>query len=287
MKKLFAIVLSVLMLAGCTLAKPGASGQDQLTGFFLTVSRKEGDTIVDYWDAEAAGMDFLSDHYMAGQKLYAEKREGDPLEYVFPEGCGLYAFSFDALDGSGEPLYRSSDSSPEIDTRVEYHVGSTTACRINATIYGEKGSNVVIAMNPVYQTPDGELYALSAEPVSVEVGSMEGFKLTQSQEGSDGEGCALELTVEHVVLPETYIIIEMNEENQPLRQSEYAPEAMPEVYTPGADAAYLILEARDGEDTTRTVYSPGDEVAEMDTYYPGEYGLCIKGYTRIEWEGVK
>jgi len=25
----------------------------------------------------------------------------------------------------------------------------------------------------------------------------------------------------------------------------------------------------------------------MDTYYPGEYGLCIKGWTRIDWEGAK
>ena len=286
MKKLFAIVLAVLMLAGCTLAQPGVSGQDQLTGFFLTVSRKEGDTIVDYWDADAAGMDFLSNHYMAGQKLYAEKREGEALEYVFPEGCGLYAFSFDALDENGEPLYRSSDFSPEIDAHVEYHMGSTTACRINATIYGEKGSDVVIAMNPVYQTPDGALYALSAEPVSVEVGSMDDFKLSHSQEGADGEGCALALTVEHVVLPETYIIIEMSGENQPLRQTEYAPENMPEQYISGSDAAYIILEAA-GETTTRTVYSPGDEGSEMDTFYPGQYGLCIRGYTRIEWEGAK
>lgn len=286
MKKLLAIVLIVLMLTGCTLAQPGKTGEDRLTGFFLTVSYKDGDTIVNHWDAEAAGMDFLSDHYMAGEKLYAEKLEGDPMEYAFPEGCGLYAFSFDALDENGETLYRSSDFSPEIDSHVEYHVGSTTACRITASIYGEKGSNVVIAMNPVYQTPDGELYALSAEPVSVEVGSMEDFKLFQSQEGSDGEGCALELTVEHVVLPETYIIIEMSEENQPLRQNEYTPGALPETYTPGADAAYLILEAA-GETTTRTVYSPGDEAAAMDTYYPGEYGLCIKGYTTIDWEGAK
>ena len=60
---------------------------------------------------------------------------------------------------------------------------------------------------------------------------------------------------------------------------------MPEEYVPGADAAYIILEARDGEATTRTVYSPGDEGSVMDTFYPGQYGLCIKGYTRIEWEG--
>lgn len=287
MKKLFAIILAVCLLSGCSLATTEKRGEDALTGFFITVSRKEGDTVVDIWDREATGMDFISNHYMAGQRLYAEKIEGDPIKYVFPEGCGLYGFSFDALDENGETLYRSSDFSPEIDTRLEYHAGSSTACRIYAAIYGEKGCDTIVAVNPVYQTADGEIYVQSEEPISVEVGSMGGYIWNAKAERTDGSGCELKLQIENVVLPECYVIIEMDAENQPLRQNEYAPEAMPEDYIPGADAAYIILEARAGEDTTRTVYSPGDEGAVMDTYYPGFYGLCIKGYTRIEWEGAR
>ena len=66
MKKIIAIMLAMLMLTGCTLAKPGKSGQDKLTGFFVTVSYKDGDTMVDAWDEEAAGMDFISNHYLEG-----------------------------------------------------------------------------------------------------------------------------------------------------------------------------------------------------------------------------
>ena len=285
MKKLLTIVLALILLSGCSLATSEKRGEDTMRGFFLTVSMREGDSIVDIWDEEATGMDFISNHYMAGRRLYAEKREGDPIEYVFPEGCGLYGFCFDALDENGEALYRSSDFSPEIDAHVAYHAGSSTACRINATVYGQRGSDVVIAANPIYQTADGELYVQSEEPISLEVGSMDGYKWLQSQERADGEGFALELAVESIVLPERYVIIEMSGENQPLRQTEFDPEAMPEEYVPGADAAYIILEARDSEATTRTVYSPGDEGSVMDTFCPGQYGLCIKGYTRIEWEG--
>lgn len=285
MKRLFAIILAVCLLSGCSLAQEGQRGGDRLTGFFITVSRKEGDTIVDYWDEEATGMEFISNHDQAGKKLYAEFiGTPDEVFYRFPEGCGLYGFTFDALDENGEPLYRSSDASDEVDMHVAYHVGSETACRITATIYGEKGCDAIVAVNPVYQTADGAVYVLSDQPISIDVGTMGGYKWFRTVERTDGNGCALELSIENVVLPERYIILEMSVDNTVLKSTEYAPDAMPEGYIPGPDTAYIMLEAA-GEQTVRTVYSPADESAVMDTYYPGSYGLCIKGYTRIEWEG--
>ena len=284
MKRIFALMLAICMLAGCSLAKPGKSGQDKLTGFFVTVSHKDGDTMVDLWDADAAGMEMISNHYLAGQKLYARRMEGDPVVYEFPEGCGLSCFSYHVEEEGQEP-YRSNTISPEIDAHLGFYAGTEMPYRMDAVVYGTRDSDAVICMNPVYQTPDGEVYVLSDKPMSYDVATMDGCSATISQTGEDG--CTATLTIRHVVLPENYVIIEMNEENQPLRQAEFAPGGLPETYVPGADAAYLILEARAGEDTTRTVYSPGDESIAMDTYRPGQYGLCIKGYTRIEWEGTK
>lgn len=283
MKRILAIILAVCVLSGCSLAKPGKSGQDHLTGFFVTVSYKDGDTMKDHWDENATGMEMISNHNLAGEKLYAEFIGSNPVVYRFPEGCGLSCFSYDVEEEGQEP-YRSNTISPEIDAHLGFYAGTEIPYRIDATIYGTKDTNAVICMNPVYQTPDGSVYVLSDEPLSYDVATMDGCANTITQTGEDG--CTASLTIRHVVLPETYIIIEMSEENQPLRQNEYTPGALPETYTPGADAAYLILEAA-GETTTRTVYSPGDEAAAMDTYYPGEYGLCIKGYTTIDWEGAK
>lgn len=283
MKRIFALILAVCMLAGCSLAKPGKSGQDKLTGFFVTVSHKDGDTMRDHWDADATGMEMISNHDLAGQKLYARRIEGNPVVYEFPEGCGLSCFSYDVEEG--QESYRSNTISPEIDAHLGFYAGTEMPYRMEATVYGTRDSDAVICMNPVYQTPDGEVYVLSDKPMSYDVATMDGCSASISQTGEDG--CTATLTIRHVVLPEKYVIIEMNEENQPLRQAEFAPGELPETYTPGADAAYLILEARAGENTTRTVYSPGDESTAMDTYRPGPYGLCIKGYTRIEWEGAK
>ena len=284
MKRIFALLLAICMLAGCSLAKPGKAGQDKLTGFFVTVSHKDGDTMVDLWDADAAGMEMISNHDLAGQKLYAQRMEGDPVVYEFPEGCGLSCFSYHVEEEGQEP-YRSNTISPEIDAHLGFYAGTEMPYRMDAVVYGTRDSDAVICMNPVYQTPDGEVYVLSDKPMSYDVATMDGCSVAISQTGEDG--CTATLTICHVVLPENYVIIEMNEENQPLRQAEFVPGELPETYVPGADAAYLILEARAGEDTTRTVYSPGDESTAMDTYRPGPYGLCIKGYTRIEWEGTK
>lgn len=284
MKRIFALILAVCMLAGCSLAKPGKSGQDKLTGFFVTVSHKDGDTMRDHWDADATGMEMISNHDLAGEKFYARRIEGDPVVYEFPEGCGLSCFSYHVEEEGQEP-YRSNTISPEIDAHLGFYAGTEMPYRMDAVVYGTRDSDAVICMNPVYQTPDGEVYVLSDKPMSYDIATMDGCSASISQTGEDG--CTATLTIRHVVLPENYVIIEMNEENQPLRQAEYVPGELPETYTPGADAAYLILEARAGEDTTRTVYSPGDENTAMDTYRPGQYGLCIKGYTRIEWEGAK
>ena len=284
MKRIFALLLAICMLAGCSLAKPGKSGQDKLTGFFVTVSHKDGDTMRDHWDADATGMEMISNHDLAGQKLYARRIEGDPVVYAFPKNCGLSCFSYYVEEEGREP-YRSNTISPEIDAHLGFYAGTEMPYRMDAVVYGTRDSDAVICMNPVYQTPDGEVYVLSDKPMSYDVATMDGCSASISQTGEDG--CTATLTIRHVVLPEQYVIIEMNGENQPLRQAEYVPGELPETYTPGADAAYLILEARAGENTTRTVYSPGDESTAMDTYRPGQYGLCIKGYTTIFWEGAK
>lgn len=293
MKKVFVIILGVCLLAGCALASPGTAGSDELTGFLVTVSLKDGDTVTDLWNEEAAGMEPINLHYLKGQKLYARRIEGDPVRYEFPEGCGLSCFSYDVFADDPNESYRSNTISREIDVRLEYHAGSTTAYRMDAVLYGTEDTNAIIEMNPVYQTPDGEVYVLSDEPASFEVATMDGCSsfLTQEAAADKGyttyQGSTVKLTIQHVVLPEVYVIIEMDEHNQPLRQIEYAPGDLPETYTPGADAAYLILEAQDGENTVRSVYSPADASDVMDTYYPGQYGLCIKGYTRIQWEGME
>lgn len=296
MKKIFAIILAMCMLSGCTLAAQLPGGQpmdDELTGFLLTVSLTDGETATDIWDTEALGMEPLHLIGMEGEKLYAKRVGGEPVTYAFPEGAGLSCFCYYVFSDVEGESYRASTNDPELaDVTREVHVSSGATNYLEATVYATADSNAVLYLNPVYQTPEGEVYALGTAPMGIDAASMDGYAQTLTQETKIqmGEqtslGGTVKLTIRHVTLPEHYTVIEMDADNQPLRQSTYAPDAMPETYIPGADAAYLILEAA-GETITRTVYSPDDADQRMDTYYPGQYGLCIKGYTVIKWEGAE
>lgn len=287
MKKLIALLLTLCVLAGCTLATDTQRGRGELVGFFLTISRENPDgTETEIWDQEAAGMGYLSDYTRTGQKLWAKKiGKGKDTTYEFPAGCGLSSFRYDIYEDGGLSA-RTNTASPEIEAPVIYHVGDPGMMEMNATVYAPQGMNAVVCMNPVYQLGDGEIYALSDRPIGCVVDGEQGWTTYLNQESGD-MGAKISVTVEYVILPETYVITEMDARNLPLRQAEFAPGELPECYTPGADAAYLLLEARAGENTTRTVYSPGDQIRAMDTYYPGAYGFCIKGYTKIDWEGAK
>ena len=293
MKKLIALILSLMMLTGCSLATAGTAGRHELVGVFVTVSREENGEKVDIWDEDAAGMKMISRHDLAGQKLYAKRVEGEPVSYEFPAGCGLSAFVYDVYDENGNS-FRSGTFSPEMDVQnVAYFAGDPSRYELEAVIYAMPDAKLYIQVNPVYQNPDGEVYVLSDKPTSYMVAGGEGYSaiLTQDYQADKGyttyENSEIKLTLKYATLPQGYTVLEMDENHQLLRRAEFAPGELPETYTPGADAAYIILEAQAGEDATRTIYSPGDANAQMDTYYPGGYGLCIKGYTTIDWEGAK
>lgn len=293
MKRIIAIVMTLMMLSGCSLATPGTAGQHELVGVFVTVSREENGERVEFWDEEAAGMKMISRHDLAGQKLYARKVEGEPVSYEFPAGCGLSAFVYDVYDGNGDS-YRSGTYSAEVDVQnVAHYAGSPSRYELEAVIYATPDAKLWLQVNPVYQSPDGEVYVLSDKPTGYMVEGGEGFAaiLTQDYKVDKGyttyENSTVKLSVEYVTLPQSYVVLEMDEAHQLLRRAELAPGELPETYTPGVDTAYIILEVQAGENTTRTIYSPGDASTVMDTYYPGEYGLCIKGYTTIFWEGTK
>lgn len=296
MKKLIAILLAVCLLSGCSLAQGSDDNivtDHELTGMFLTLTVNNGDgTITDVWDSEKAGMEPLHLFSMEGRKLYAQRVEEDGMVcYEFPEGLGLSCFAYYVFSDEEGESYRSNTTDPELsDCSRSMHVSDGTTNTLEATIYATKDANVALHMNPVYQTPEGEVYALGTAPGGWDAASMYGCSETLTQEtrikmGDETvNGGTVKLSIERVVLPEKYIIIEMSGDNNVLKTTEYAPDAMPETYAPGADTAYILLEAA-GEQTLRAVYSPADEIAVMDNYYPGQYGLCIKGYTRIEWEG--
>ena len=310
MKKFIVWILAACLLSGCQLATlstgDGLPVNDQLVGMYITMSGDDTSNIP-AWDEEAMGMEPLHTFQSQGKKLYAQRVEtpdvtddgvSDPRQnWQFPGDYGLTFITFYEPDDSLYGGFWNYVNDPELSGGRK-HVKSSddgTSIELEAIVYVAdtvKLHELTLYLNPVYQTPEGEIYALGTAPMGYDAASMYGNSETISQETSttlpDGiktTGGSVTLRMEKVVLPEVYVILEMDEHNQVIRTNEYTPEEMPETYTPGADAAYVILESRGTEKTVRTVYSPDDEVAVMDTFSPGRFGICIKGYTRISWEG--
>lgn len=319
-KKLFALLLTIIciMSTGCSLAAEGTKEagdvpvtEDQLVGMLITMdhfleSTEEAYIQMPLWNAQTSGMEDPL-HYASnqGKRLYAAvaDREYPTQEgtytskvYEFPEGTGIAHMAFLVRENGEDESYWSGNTSEEISD-VKRHFITTdgvSSIELSGTIYvSTEASDLALYLNPVYQTKDGEVYALGTYPMGYQAVSMGGTTETTTQEinASIGEietsGSTVSLTIEVIDLPEKYLILEMSEDNQVLKTTEFVPEEMPERYVPQIGTAYLVLEAHSGEGVARTVYSPSDTSKRMESFYPGDFGICIKGYTEIEWEAEK
>ena len=317
MKRLFSLmVVMCMMLTGCTLAQDGEAPQDamptdQLIGMLITVDYllgEEPDIYEDLpiWNPESSGMaDPI--HYASnvGKRLYAElvpeeyEVDGEihtTMTYRFPEGTGIPHMSFLVLENGERENYWSFVDSPEI-SGVNRHLKTTdegSFIELSAVIYVDaRATDLVLHLNPVHQTREGEVYALGTYPMGFHAVSMSGCPQTLSQtvETSIGEikvsGGSVTLEIQAVNLAEKYVIIEMDGENSAVCATEYAPEEMPKVYEPREETRYLLVEAHHDKGITRTICDRNDENARIQSFYPSDYGILIQGWTSIEWEGSK
>lgn len=312
-KRFFALLLVlVYLMSGCSLASTESGSQtpemeDQLVGMLITMdhfleSTEEAYIEMPLWNAQSGMEEPI--HYITneGKRLYTELTEQEyeadgeiytTKTYEFPEGTGIPYMAFLVQKEGENENYWSYASGPEV-SGGERKINVTddgTNIEISGTIYvDENAVDLSLYLNPVYQNAEGEVYALGASPVGFHAVSMSGCTQTISQQtsASIGEirtsGGTVTLLIEAVKLPDSYVVLEMDKDHQLVNKMEYAPEEMPETYVPAASTAYIVVEGRSGEAVTRNVYSPGDESARIESFFPAEFGICIKGYTEIQWE---
>ena len=317
MKRLFALMIVIcVMFTGCSLAQEkeqedAGLATDQLVGMLITMDyfdNGEKDIYEDLpiWNPESSGMaDPL--HYASnqGKRLYAtlvpEEYEVDgethtTMNYVFPEGTGIPFMNFLVLENEEHENYWSFADSPEISVTNRHLkvVDEESSFELSGTIYVDaRATDLVLNLNPVHQTPEGEVYALGTFPAGFHAVSMSGCPQTITQKvdttiGSEKvSGATVTLEIHTVNLPEKYVILEMSQESTVLASGEYTPKEMPRTYFPGEGTAYLILEAHHDKGITRTVCDRNDELARIQSFEPSDFGILIQGWTSIDWEGSK
>ena len=290
MKRIMAIILAVLMLAGCQLAseeKKDDRAQDKLVGMFLTFEHLNLD-----FDMEG----LLEDH--------PEALHGDGVVVSDPEFV-QYAGKLPVTvsdDGWVVPGYEGlsfgrlvkEDYSTTIASEAVSEVNSTIATgddgdlfQVEGIIHFPEESEVMFCCNPVYQTQAGEYYVVQGDSFQSQMG-LGAMSQSITQEISwtvDGEktsyAAEFTATAQGVTVADKVTLIWMSEDQQEISRAEYAPGQLPE--SARAEGEYLlVVEENRGVILNRMLVQPGEEF--ITVYYKGEQPWCLPDTMEIIWE---
>ncbi|MDR1619863.1 MAG: hypothetical protein LBS18_04280 [Clostridiales bacterium] len=310
-------ILLLYALTGCQLALENAGTdtyEDRLAGIFVTTQH------LDLFDMEGYLNDSLKG-FQGGNiivdgdiqkyqgRLYAALRtrtltneetgETSKIEdYAFPvDGISCFVATVPAIEGRGG--YRTSISDPAISNgRMDIHVGDeTNSTTLEGTIYvSPTGRDITYYLNPVYQSADGNVYVTTGQGISASGMASEGAFMSQTMDAATtvtengktkAESISIKLSISVMFPPEKTVILQMDTDSNLISRTEYAPGAMPEVFTPELDTTCFIVETYKRDDTgslkiSREIYDRDDENTE--TFFARADGICVKHWTQIKWK---
>lgn len=308
-KRITCFLLTAMLLCGCQLAVPEEApeavlpqAEDRIVGMLVTM-----DTVEPKAETDPTLLHLAANR---GNRIYARLQEetyksDDGTEHtthrmVFPEGLGLSFMGYQIIPQMlpslpEEETYWTSTVDPGIDLEKNSFntVNDDSFVQLEAVIYiSQEAKDLVLYMNPVYQTESGEVYALGVSPVGYHGESMTdcsvSYGMTVTEEGNGAEARKegyVKMTLRRAQVPDFYRIIQLDGEDQVIKTQDISPGELPETCRPEEACAYLILEEyTEGKAVRRTVKSRGDSDRVLEVLYPMENGICQPGYTRIEWE---
>ena len=287
MKKLFALILAVLMLAGCQLAseeKREDTTQDRLVGVFVTMDHMELDFDIEGW---------LDDNGMSGDEEI-DMAEGLAYQEKLPVTIGDNGWVVPGHEGLSIGRYWngeywtgfSGDGICELNSNIAAGDDGDTI-EVEGTVCFPMDSEVVLCANPVFQTPDGEFYVVQGNSFqsNLQTGSMSQSiqdEKTWTENGVSRTFCAeFTTTVQGVELAERVVLVWMDADYRELSRQEYAVEDLPESVTPAEGAVYLIVEENANGEVNASFCQSGDE--QLSVYYQSEHPWCLPKFVTIEW----
>lgn len=311
--------LLVCGLSGCRLAQENAgtdSYGDRLVGIFVTTEYLDlfdfesylGDNLGNFKDGNITA-DGNTQKYQG--RLYAamvtktltNEETGETTEteeYVFDGVDGIPFFSAVVPDAPGRAGYHTTISDEAIgDGHTGIYYGDDeNRTTLKGTIYtAPSNKNHTYYFNPVYQSADGSVYAVSGggfmiSDESYSEGSVYSQTLTDTTTVTENgkaktNSISVELAISVMFEPEKIAILQMDADSKILSRTEYAPGELPDAITPEPDTAYIITETykRDGTGnitSAREICGRSDE--NIETFYARPDGICVKGWTQIKWK---
>lgn len=302
----FAILMAGTM-GGCTLAVPDAGtegGSDRLIGVFITTE------FLDLYDMES----YLNDHasslvndgsitlgndskYEGKLVANVEKGEDDsPSEWKisFGDTEGQYMLMPVSTDENGEKYMGNLCSDGINEPYLQSNVSDDEEEQeLSGTIYEvADGTEKTWYVNPVYQTEDGKIYAVTGNGYSNGGRDTEGSTMAATLSGEStvtengrSQKESSKVTVQFAIMykPVKTIICQMSDSNQVLKRDEYEPTAVPDTLKVEPETAYIMEETQKEAPSGKTVTSHSivdlnseEEETCLETWYSLDNGLICK-----------
>ncbi len=316
-KRLQALLLAAAMLlcTGCQLARTDideAPGQDRLIGVFVTTE------YLDLFDFEAYFQDNAENVLHGGPldadstqpyqgRLYAALQsrtlygdDGETVEtmdYVFEgvEGISYFAARFPATETESSYVGSSSDEAISNGHMNLSYTDETDSIDLEGTIFVATRSGLDLDLgttcyfNPVYQTPDGRVYATSGSGITSDMEASGGvYSRTIEAENTVTENgetktqrTSVKMSIASMDPPEEIVVLQMDQHSQGLSREAYRPGTLPAKLTLDAKAAYLIVETKSSVGVIRDLLEPED--TSLETFRCRDDGICVKTYTELVW----
>jgi len=309
--------LILCALTGCQLAKESAganTNEDRLIGVLITTE------YLDLFDFEG----YLNDNINSfqGGKINAngsntQKYQGRLYAVLVPkmltneetgETTVTHEYVFEGIEGiqycvptiqetEAENSYIATMSDPAIsDAHTSIFVGDDeNGVSIDGTIFITSSSKMnIYYFNPVYQSVDGSVYAVSGDSFSFSSEAYgEGSAFSQTMENTTSitengktkkDSISITISISVMFTPEKIVILQMGSDNAIVSRTEYEPDAMPKDFTLEASTTYFIVETHKRDNMgniiiSREIYSR--DVEHIETFFVRADGVCVKHWTQI------
>ena len=216
-------------------------------------------------------------------------------EYVF-EGINGICYIVPKITDEISTYWSSSGDEAITDGFINFitnDAGESVA--LEGTIYVSTGKNSGnFYFNPVYQTQDGEVYAVSGNGIS-SAGNSAGVSMSheikENFSSTIGDvtttsGSAVKITICYIDKPVKVSILQFDSESTLLSRMECSPDSLPGTLQTQPGTQYIIVEttalSREGTtNITRDLYQSEDET--LSAFYCRDDGICVKRWCEIAW----
>ncbi len=315
------VLAAAMILGGCSLAVPDEgmeAGGDRLIGAFITweyLDLYDMDAFFQDHAGQLAGERQLSGMDLAGYqtKLFADVEKhgsGSPFDWEvsFPGAEGICFFSPTWTDEFGGE-YQGSVIDPMIcDVDNALHTADEGDTReLTGTIWctpgADAGEDLGFYLNPVYQTPQGDIYLMAGTGCSVRQadaeipeGAQASSSLTDERklwengkEKTEKSSVTVKLGIMYE--PVKVTLCQMDAGHQVLKEESFDPQDVPDQLDTQPGTAYILSETEKISPTgkpmlTRAVYEKQEGKEDLlESFQMMENGRILRRELAVKWNG--